>query len=244
MKAYPVTTKAATVAVLNGTTVTNPTSGFNNIATPSWMWGVDLTVAQGISLPSFWGQVDIFSYSYAWAGDPKTIDRGLYDAIRADDIRKGQFVPPTTATSGGPLQPRNKFFDPARVIGGQRTIITDLVYMRSDEFYLLNAEAKARLGQVAEARQVLSTYLAERITDVSYLSTLSGQALLNEIYLQTRIELWGEGKSYLAMKRNKATITRGPNHLFEAGNSFKYDDDKLIFQIPQAEVLNNPVLNN
>ena len=33
--AYPMTTKAATVAVLNGTTVTNPESGFNNVATPS-----------------------------------------------------------------------------------------------------------------------------------------------------------------------------------------------------------------
>jgi hypothetical protein len=116
--------------------------------------------------------------------------------------------------------------------------------MRSDEFYLLNAEAKARLGQDAPARQVLSTFLAQRITDISYLNTLSAQALLNEIYLQTRIELWGEGKSYLAMKRNKATITRGSNHLSDAGSSLRYDDDKLTFKIPQAEVLNNPVLND
>ncbi|MGI8634854.1 MAG: RagB/SusD family nutrient uptake outer membrane protein, partial [Segetibacter sp.] len=147
-------------------------------------------------------------------------------------------------TSGNNLQPRNKFFDPNRVIGGQRTVTTDLVYMRSDEFYLMNAEAKARLGQDANARQTLSSYLAPRITDVSYINALSGQALMNEIFLQTRIELWGEGKIYLAMKRNKATIKRGANHLFEAGNSFSYNDDRLTFQIPQAEVLNNPLLNN
>jgi starch-binding outer membrane protein, SusD/RagB family len=241
MTAYPMTTKAATVAVLNGTIVSNPESGFNNITTPSWMWGVDLTVAQGINLISWWGQVDQFTYSYAWAGDPKTIDRGLYDAIRADDVRKNQFAAPTVTYK---LQPINKFFDPNRKSGGQRTVVTDLLYMRADEFYLMNAEAKARLGQDANARQVLSTYLAQRITDVSYLNALSGQALLNEIYLQTRIELWGEGKSYLAMKRNKATITRGSNHLTDAGKSFPYNDDKLTFQIPQAEVLNNPVLNN
>jgi len=238
--AYPMTTKAATVAVLNGTTVTNPESGFNNVATPSWMWGVDLTVAQGISLPSFWGQMDQFTYSYTWAGDPKTIDRGLYDAIRSDDVRKNQFAAPTATYK---LQPINKFFDPARISGGQRVIITDEVYMRSDEFYLLNAEANARLGQTSAAIQALSTFLAQRITDVTYLNALSGQALLNEIYLQTRIELWGEGKAYLAMKRNKATITRGANHLFEAGNSFSYNDPKLTFVIPQAEVLNNPNLN-
>jgi len=190
-------------------------------------------------LKKFNGQ-DQFTYSYTWAVDPKPIDRGLYDAIRADDIRKNQFAAPTALYK---LQPINKFFDPARISGGQRVIITDEVYMRSDEFYLLNAEANARIGQDAAARLALSTYLAQRITDVSYLNSLSGQALINEIYLQTRIELWGEGKSYLAMKRNKATITRGSNHLSDAGNSFQYNDDKLTFQIPQAEVLNNPNLN-
>lgn len=235
--AYPKTSKAATVAVLSGTTVTNPESGFNNVSTPSWMWGVDLTVAQDIDLVSWWGQVDVYTYSYAWAGDPKIIDRGLYNSIRADDIRKNQFL----STN---LQPRNKFFDPGRKIGGQRVVTTDLLYMRSDEFYLLNAEAKARTGDLAGAKQALTSYLADRITDVSYINSLSSQDLLKEIYLQTRIELWGEGKSYLAMKRNKATITRGSNHLNFAGESFSYNDDKLTFAIPQAEVLNNPVLNN
>lgn len=237
MTAYPKTTPIQ--LVFNGSNAT--TAGFNNVATPSWMWGVDITLAQGLDLISWWGQVDQFTYSYAWAGDPKTIDRGLYDAIRTDDIRKGQFQSPTASSLR--LQPINKFFAPARTSGGQRQITTDLIYMRADEFYLLNAEAKARTGQDALARTALSSFLSDRITDVSYISALSGQALLNEIYLQTRIEMWGEGKSYFAMKRNKATITRGSNHLFEAGNSFAYNDPKLTFVIPQAEVLNNPNLN-
>ncbi|MBD0283896.1 MAG: RagB/SusD family nutrient uptake outer membrane protein [Flavisolibacter sp.] len=237
MNAYPVTD--STRAVFDGTNAT--TAGFNNVNTPSWMWGVDLTVAQDIDLVSWWGQVDYFTYSYAWAGDPKFIDRSLFNAIRADDVRKKQFV--QVGTSGNNLQPRNKFFDPGRKAGGQRTVTTDLVYMRADEFYLLNAEANARIGQETKAKQALTKLLSQRITDLSYLNNLSGKALLDEIYLQTRIELWGEGKSYLAMKRNKATITRGPNHLFLAGEPIPYNDDRLTFVIPQAEVLNNPVLN-
>jgi len=236
ISAYPKT--AANYVVYNGTNLA--TAGFNNVATPSWMWGVDLTLAQGINLISWWGQVDLFTYSYAWAGDPKTIDRGLYDQIRTDDIRRGQFRTPTQSFA---LMPINKFFDPGRTQGGQRQVTTDLIYMRADEFYLLNAEAKARLGKDAEARTVLSSYLADRITDLSYLNGLSGQALLNEIYLQTRIELWGEGKAYLAMKRNKATVVRGANHLYEAGNAIPYNDPKLTFVIPQAEVQGNPNLN-
>ncbi len=224
--------------VYNGTNLS--TSGFNDVKTPSWMWGVDLTLDQGLNLVSWWGQVDLFTYSYAWAGDPKTIDLGLYDEIRGDDIRKRQFRTPTQSYA---LMPINKFFAPARTIGGQRYVATDYLYMRSDEFYLLYAEALYHNGKEGEARDALKNYLSDRITDVSYIDGLSGQALKDEIYLQTRIELWGEGKSYLAMKRNKATITRGGNHLFFAGESFQYNDPKLTFVIPQAEVLNNPNLN-
>ncbi len=217
------------------------TAGFNNVSTPSWMWGVDITLAQGIDLISWWGQVDQYTYSYAWAGDPKTIDASLYGKIRSDDVRKNQFKAPGTQY---PLQPVNKFFDPNRRSGGQRQVVTDYVYMRSDEFYLMNAEAKARLGQDAAAVTSLKSYLTGRVTDLSYLDALSGQSLKDEIYLQERIELWGEGKNYLALKRNKQSFTRGSNHLFEAGNTFLYSDPKLTFSIPQAEVLNNPNLNN
>jgi hypothetical protein len=235
---YPATTPAATVLAPGQTVATNPAAGFYDSNTPSWMWGVDVTKAMGVDLLSFWGQVDYFSYSYASAGDYKNVDNGLWSAMRPDDIRKLQF------RSANPQLPWNKFFDPGRKVQGQaQPFTTDLIYMRADEFYLLNAEAKARTGKDGLAVDVLSSFLENRIEDVSYLTGLSGQALLNEIYFQTRAEFWGEGKSYLAMKRNKATIKRGNNHLSFAGQSFVYNDPKLTFSIPQAEVLNNPNLD-
>jgi starch-binding outer membrane protein, SusD/RagB family len=225
----------------------NPQSGFNNVSNPSWIWGVDLTLANDLDLVSWWGQVDLFTYSYAWAGDPKVIDNGLYAKIREDDVRKGQFV---DAFGDGLYWPINKFYASQRTkefdeneTGGQRSIIDDYVYMRMEEMYLLNAEANAKLGQEADAKESLTDLLDLRIEDYSYVDALSGQALLDEIYLQTRIELWGEGKVYLALKRNKATATRGDNHLFFPGDSFTFDSDELTFPIPQAEVINNPVLN-
>lgn len=239
----------AVVAKFDATTgaLLNPESGFNNVATPSWMWGVDLTLANNLDLVSWWGQVDMYTYSYAWAGDPKVIDNGLYASIRTDDLRKQQFVDIFDEELYWPI---NKFYAQHRAAemdddewGGQRNITSDYVYMRVEEMYLLNAEAKAKLNQDALAIERLKELLALRITDYSYVDGLSGQALKDEIYLQTRIELWGEGKSFLALKRNKATITRGANHLFFAGESFSYDDDELTFPIPQAEVLNNPVLS-
>lgn len=253
MADYPVTDSLEAVGRFdNNGNLINSQSGFNDAKTKSWMWGMDLTLDQSLDLVSWWGQIDLFTYSYAWAGDPKGIDKGLYNAIRPDDIRKDQFIfgkydnfrksNGARDTSSFEGEPINKFFDPKRVIGGQRDVTTDYVYMRSDEFYLLNAEAHARLGEDGPAIQSLKKLLDQRIKDDSYINGLTGTSLLNEIYLQTRIELWGEGKSYLAMKRLKRTISLGSNHLYFAGDSFNYDDPKLTFLVPQAEVLNNPVL--
>lgn len=229
---FPITTAAQAVWT-NGAG-----GGFNDLATPSWMWGFDLTAADnGLNLISWFGSIDIYTYSYAFVGDAKAIDKGLYDSMQPDDIRRKQFE---GSRNGVNLLPSNKFFAPARTLGGTRYVDADYIYMRVDEFHLLYAEALAKTGQDALAKTVLKNYLSTRIADVSYIDALSGTTLQNEIYKNTRIEFWGEGKSYYAMKRNKATITRGSNHLYLKGESFSYDDPRLTFRIPQAEIIDNP----
>ena len=217
--------------------------GFNDVNTPGWMWGADLTPDSEIGLVSFWGQVDFFSYSYAAFGDYKVIDADLFDAIPANDVRKGQFY--NNPSSAIHLMPLNKFYNASRVqYGASRTVIDDYIYMRVAEMYLLNAEASARSGDDSGARTSLKAVLDKRLDDTSYVDGLSGAALLNEISLQTRIELWGEGKSYLAMKRFKATKTRGANHLSFVGVPISYDDERMTFEIPEAEIQNNPFISD
>jgi hypothetical protein len=217
-------------------------SGFNNVATPSWMWGYDLNTGLGFGLVSWWGQVDYFSYSYAAAGDKKAMDRALYDQIPTNDARKAQF----STAAATLLMPTNKFFDQDRVAFSQNPMDTDYIYMRIEEFYLLSAEASAKTGDDAGAKARLSQLLQNRLGGAAntsaYVNPLAGNDLKKAIYLQTRIELWGEGKSYLAMKRNQATATRGSNHAFLSGSSVPYDDDRLSFQIPQSELDNNPAI--
>lgn len=220
-------------------TANAPGAGFNNVNTQSWMWGYDLTEDMGQQLINWWGQMDVFTYSYAWAGDSKAIDDALYNTIASNDVRKQQFD-----NAAYPLQPVDKFFDPGRTPGGQYIITTDYLFMRVDEFYLLSAEAAAKTGDEAAARNRLAQLLTERLIGgegvaIAYVNGFTGQALRDEIYRQTRVELWGEGKSYLAMKRNQATVTRGSNHLFKAGQSFQYNSDEMSFQIPQIEFNNN-----
>ncbi|MUU79359.1 RagB/SusD family nutrient uptake outer membrane protein [Winogradskyella endarachnes] len=243
----------ADTVIGNGTPLTNAAeltypgagSGFNDVNTSSWLWGKDLSIDDGIQLIQWWGHIDYFTYGYAWAGDRKSIDDLLYSQISDDDIRKNQF-----GTGGTALQPINKFFDLSRTAGGiVQEITNDLIFMRSDEFYLLSAECAARLGDDSSARTIMVNLLNDRISGANQIvNSLSGQTLIDFIYLQTRIELWGEGKSYLAMKRNDATVTRGTNHVFRAGETFAHDMDELTFDInfenistyspPQLEFLN------
>ena len=118
-----------------------------------------------------------------------------------------------------------------------------LLYLYLEEMYLLNAEASAKTGDEVGARKSLKAILALRLPDASYVDALSGKALLDEIYLQSRIELWGEGKSYLSLKRNKGTVFRGSNHLTFAATPLTSSDTRLTFKIPIEEVQNNPNLD-
>jgi hypothetical protein len=219
--------------------------GFNSVDTysNSVIWGVDLTADSNIGLISFWGQVDYFSYSYAAAGDAKTIDVGLYNQIRNDDVRLNQFLY-FPSRSDLHLMPLYKFYHEDRTFFGQRVVTADLFYFRYADMVLLHAEAQANLGNDVAAKTVLDILLSKRIVDTSYLVPLTGQDLIDEIYYQTRLELWGEGKSYLAMKRNKATITRGANWLDFDGQSYDYDDEKLSFEIPEQEIRDNPLISS
>ncbi|QXP72490.1 MULTISPECIES: RagB/SusD family nutrient uptake outer membrane protein [Tenacibaculum] len=216
------------------------TGGFNNVGTPGWIWGFDVTLANGLDLVSWWGQMDVFTYSYQWAGDKKGMDDVLYASIDANDIRKTQFDPTND------LQPRNKFYNGARVIGGQRNIEDDYVFMRVAEMYLLSAEMSAKEGMDGDAKSTLKQLLSKRYTnaaDYAYVDALAGSALLDEVILETRKELWGEGKSYLSMKRNKQMMTRGTNHVFLSGLSIPHTDERLTYPIPRSEVQNNPFIN-
>lgn len=213
--------------------------GFNDVNTSGWMWGTDLTPENKIYLVSWWGQVDVFSYSYAYAGDRKGIDKELYDSMRDDDLRKNQFST-KAATRWAPI---NKFYAPGRQMGGQgysNPVVADYIYMRIAEMYLLNAEVAAKLGRESDAKAVLKDLLEDRIEDLSYLDALSGDELKHEIWMQTRIELWGEGKSLMALKRNKQTVKFGNNHLHLKGDSFPYNHETMVLRIPENEILNNP----
>ncbi len=232
---FPVTTKEQTIG------------GFNNVKeNPSWMWGMDLTSDYGLALVSWWGQMDYYTFSYQVFGDVKGIDESLYNQIRDADVRKKQFLNDPTQASQH-MTGYMKFYHKDREPKGERIVTSDYLFMRVDEMYMLSAEMAAKEGLDFDAVNRLKEVLAHRFdneADYSYVDGLSGQALIDEIYLQTRIEFWAEGKTYLALKRNDATVVRGDNHEFLSGESIPHDDDRLTLEVPQKEIINNPFINN
>ena len=78
----------------------------------------------------------------------------------------------------------------------------------------------------------------------SYTVNLSGSNLINEILLQKRIELWGEGCAWFDMKRLGVALERnyiGSNHVIAAAKlDIPAGDPRFVFQIPQSEILANP----
>ncbi|MGA1773890.1 MAG: RagB/SusD family nutrient uptake outer membrane protein, partial [Flavobacteriaceae bacterium] len=165
---------------------------------PGIMWGTDITTDNGMNLLSFWGHIDYYSYSYAGVGDPKNINAELYNAMDQTDVRRNQFG--STLFTAGPYAPIRKFYREGaapefRRFGGPSSGFTsDLHYMRVAEFWLLHAEAAAEIGDLAAAQTSLKKLLDLRVDNSSYVDGLSQPELLDEINLQTRIELWGEGK--------------------------------------------------
>jgi hypothetical protein len=181
--------------------------------------------------------MDYFTYGYASVGNNKSIDKSLYDQIPATDVRKNWF-------DSDDLINWRKYYDPARVWDGQRPVVTDVHYMRIAEVYLLHAEAALKAdSDVGAARTALKTLLSERVNNANYVDNLTTSELAQEIILQTRIELWAEGKSYLLKRRNKMNIIRGSNHLIFVGDVMPYDDNRLSLEIPQSEIQNNPFIS-
>jgi starch-binding outer membrane protein, SusD/RagB family len=186
--------------------------------------------------------VDYFSFSYAGVGDYKVMDQNLFNQMPANDTRRTQFF--NNPASALNLLPINKFYNPRRIaFGGGTPIQDDIHFYRISEVHLLAAECAAKSGNEARAKAILKNFMSLRVPDASYVDGLNGAQLTNHIYLQTRIELWGEGKSYLAMKRNKATISRGANHLSFVGVAIPYNDERLTFEIPVQELKDNPFIS-
>ena len=177
------------------------TDGFNNVNALNWMWGHDVTIESRTGLRSFWGQVDVYTYSYAWAGSIIGMDQTLWESIADSDIRKQWFDSSNDGEKKN-LNPYNKFFSAANNTKStnsdaiDREWLQDVVYMRIEEAYLIASEAAWRNGDLAKAKEYLKTLVIERDpTIAAQIDSYGEETFKTYLYENWRVELWGEGRA-------------------------------------------------
>uniref|UniRef100_UPI0040477A2D RagB/SusD family nutrient uptake outer membrane protein n=1 Tax=Mariniflexile sp. TaxID=1979402 RepID=UPI0040477A2D len=125
----------------------------------------------------------------------------------------------------------------------------DIIYMRSSEMYLIEAEAETMLNNITAAQAALKPLGEAR--DSAYNVTVFGTqaALMSHIKFQRGVELWGEGFGYTDKIRWDEGIDHGANGGSGAATILYQDafvqakpsiNNKWIFKIPQKEIDANP----
>ncbi|MEJ8757904.1 RagB/SusD family nutrient uptake outer membrane protein [Pontibacter sp. H259] len=216
-------------------------AGFGKYNT-EWMWGLEIPNDQATIYASFFSHMSNTAAGYAGLGSQKLMLKNLYDAMPATDVRKSLVQTPVADNKGTYYNYSSlKFRLPA-----SGSWAADYVLMRAAEMYLIEAEALAKTNREPEAVAVLEALV--KVRNSAYVApATSGSALLEEIYLQRRLELWGEGFSLLDLKRLKRDIVR-PTGLPREGlhNATlatvverDIEDPKMLFRIPQDEIDTN-----
>jgi hypothetical protein len=202
-------------------------SGFNSVDNKEWLWGHPQTTEQSSASYQF-HYLDVTStssYYYSFNADPYFAD--LFDeGDYRKDLLYWAFDPGVT-----PAQGALAYFRYAKFKFRQPEV-ADIVLMRTSEIYLINAEAKARLND-PDAINTLNELKSARKAQT--VSGLTGESLLDAIWVERRKELFGEGFSLVDIIRNQQTVVRREypqTPRLDLG--YKDKDGKPIELIPQG----------
>lgn len=215
--------------------------GFDDMSSRGWIW----------ALPNYADQTN-----YYWLAPHSFIDHeGAYksvwinpefvDEFADSDVRK--LFETLDSTAVGTYQEyvttKFQFMQP-------EGFSSDFPIMRTAEMILIEAEALYWLGQEDAAAALLYQLQKNRILDdpeteiveEAVASGNTGNALLEEILLERRKELYAEiGVEWFDAKRLRRGITRDEIHRVDV--NLAPDDKRFFLKIPQAEIDANEMID-
>jgi hypothetical protein len=218
------------------------------------MWGLAIQTDQ-VTAYSVYEHMDPNCAS-TYSAARHLVSNWLYNQIPDTDCRKGWWTAPLNesewgdpgTTEGGRrswCQKKLVFMDPSASTG-------DHILMRTEEMYLIAAEAACEQGQFSVARDYLKAVGEKRDTDyetrlgkIKDAKTLNSDtvgpisSLMDEIFFQRRVELWGEYPRLFDIQRRGLCFDRnwdGSNHTAMCtAYTSKPASANFILWIPQAE---------
>lgn len=206
----------------------NTKTGFNDIS--KWMWGTQMTsedraVTTGIVNWTSW-MTNEQSFGYAGVGATCMIDAKLYSKISDTDFRKLEFVGPNGPVAGQKFCSTSAYKDQGSDFSAlvapyasikfrpnegeaddyKTACATAIPVMRVEEMYLIEAEATAHTD-AAKGKELLTAFMKTRDPQYSFAGT-NTQEVVDECFLQKRIELFGEGQIFFDYKRLNKPVDR------------------------------------
>lgn len=230
--------------VMSGTAEANGIrDGFMDITNSEWMWGFDHSSETSTLYASYFSHISNLAPGYSgilYTG--RGIDARLYSQLSDTDYRKMYWFNDAEGKSQSTAvasEEASAWQYPYAILkyGWDGAWTMDYLWMRGAEMVLIEAEALARQQKNAEAAVVLKELMAQR--DPSW---NKATVTVEDVYLQRRLELIGEGFAYFDLKRMRKGIDRnyeGNNHL--AGYALTVGPDEVVwtYQIPQTEIQEN-----
>ena len=208
-------------------------SGFTNINSVAWMWGIPFSAQQNNGFAAFTSTLDATIENGSLARYfPVKISPNLYGAYRSSDIR------------------RLALLDYRQILGsvleiGMRKFRAlpdfseDNVLMRVEEMMLIASESHARNNNEERAKEILFKLQQARDPSLSISNALSGQQLINTILLERRKELLGEGLADFADKKRLGMAWERTQIHGEYQFCFEPFDPCMLFPIPESELQSN-----
>lgn len=284
---YATAEKYAKLARENAPLMTNNQykSGFN-APNQEWIWGSYNASDETLYFWSFNAYIGYNSTANMVRSYPASMSRVLFNKIPDTDMRKELFLNPgddyIPENPGLLSENAEKEPEQAALAKKYRELYPDLqsnaklnAYMqfkfknidqpgvanlnhfRAAEMVLIEAEANYKLGNEAQAQNLLNELNQER--DATYQCTATGADLFEEIKFYRAVELWGEGFDWFDLKRWGDTRVRNtfktklkpgetplPDELYDQFPStlaltIKPEaNNKWTFVIPQKESDYNP----
>jgi hypothetical protein len=124
----------------------------------------------------------------------------------------------------------------------------DVIYMRSSEMYLIEAEAKAMMNDVPGAQNALEPLAKERDSAWDKTKYDTKEKMMDHIKWQRHIELWAEGFGFHDKIRwndpHDMTGSGAAEVLYQDGfqQARPSENAKWVWKIPQREIDANPNL--
>jgi len=241
-------------------------NGFNTPnSNNSWMWCFSMSANDEVVQTGIvcWvgHMVNECDWTYTAAGNFTMIDAHLYSLIPDTDFRKNSWIDPRGEIPNDSdwlveaddepmgdteLYPGEMYYDHVSLkfrpgsgehLGYMIGNSVSVPLMRMEEMMLIEAEAAGRIA-LADGKALLDAF--GKLRDPGYQSkATSVEEFVDEVWLQRRIELWGEGFAPFDLKRLNKPVIRGyvgTNHNPNARYNTTEMPVWLNFVIPSTEV--------